>query len=86
VVGFLISLFVVGLVVGAIARVLLPGRDPMGCLGTALVGIIGSLVGGLLADVVLGHPGQTPALHPAGLIGSVIGAIVVLLVLRQFRR
>jgi uncharacterized membrane protein YeaQ/YmgE (transglycosylase-associated protein family) len=85
-IGFIISLLVVGLVVGAMARFLVPGGDPMGCLGTALLGIAGSVVGGWLADLVFAPPGGGAALHPAGLVGSVIGAIVLLLVLRAVRR
>jgi uncharacterized membrane protein YeaQ/YmgE (transglycosylase-associated protein family) len=57
VIAFLLSLLVVGFVIGAVARLLLPGPDPMGCFATALLGIAGSFVGGLLADVVFGHSG-----------------------------
>jgi uncharacterized membrane protein YeaQ/YmgE (transglycosylase-associated protein family) len=86
VIGFIIAMLVVGLVVGAIARLLLPGPDPMGCLGTAVLGAAGSLVGGLLADLLLGHPGRPATLHPAGLVGSVIGAMLLLVLLRLIRR
>jgi uncharacterized membrane protein YeaQ/YmgE (transglycosylase-associated protein family) len=85
-IGFIVSMLVVGLIVGAIARFLVPGADPMGCFGTALLGIAGSLVGGWLADVVFGHAGGGASLHPAGLVGSVVGAILLLLVLRAIRR
>jgi uncharacterized membrane protein YeaQ/YmgE (transglycosylase-associated protein family) len=83
---YLLSLLVIGLVIGAIARLLLPGRDPMGCLLTALVGVVGSFVGGLLSDLVAGRSARFGTLHPAGLIGSVLGAMVVLLLLRLVRR
>jgi uncharacterized membrane protein YeaQ/YmgE (transglycosylase-associated protein family) len=86
VIGFILGMLIVGLVVGAIARLLLPGREPMGCLGTAVLGLVGSFVGGFLADLVLGHPGRAAAFHPAGLIGSVIGAMLLLLLLRVVRR
>ncbi len=82
---FLFTLLVVGFVVGAIARFLLPGRDPLGCLGTALLGITGSFVGGLLADALFGHPGRGASLHPVGLVGSVAGAMILLLLLRLIR-
>ena len=85
-IAFLLSLFVVGLVIGAIARLLLPGRDPMGCLATALVGVVGSFVGGVLADLLAHRPVQSGTFHPAGLIGSVAGAMIVLLLLRLLRR
>lgn len=71
--------------IGAIARFLLPGPDPMGCIGTAVLGIAGSLVGGLLADLVLGHPGHPALFRPAGLVGSVLGAMILLLILRALR-
>jgi uncharacterized membrane protein YeaQ/YmgE (transglycosylase-associated protein family) len=86
VIAYLLSLLVVGFLIGAIARFLLPGPDPMGCLGTALVGIVGSLIGGLLADLLFGHTGRGVALHPVGLIGSVAGSMVLLLILRALRR
>jgi uncharacterized membrane protein YeaQ/YmgE (transglycosylase-associated protein family) len=84
VIAYLLTLLVVGFIIGGIARFLLPGPDPMGCLATALVGIAGSFVGGLLADVILGHSGRA-TLHPVGLIGSVAGAMVLLLLLRLLR-
>jgi uncharacterized membrane protein YeaQ/YmgE (transglycosylase-associated protein family) len=79
---YLIGLALFGLVVGAIARFLLPGRDPMGCLGTILVGIAGSFVGGLLGSL-LWYRDLRP--HPAGFLGSLVGAILVLLILRAVR-
>ncbi len=78
----LVSWIVVGLIAGALARFLVPGRDPLGCLGTILLGMAGSLVGGFLANIVLG--GRTD-LTRSGLIGSVVGAILILLVLRLVR-
>ena len=74
-----IWLFIVGIIAGAIARFLVPGRDPIGFLGTALLGIIGSFVGGLLWSLVTGNGLE---LQSSGLIGSVIGAVIALLVYR----
>ena len=71
---------VIGLIAGFIARALVPGPDPMGWLGTMVLGIVGSVVGGTLAALVFGG---TLALSAAGIIGSIIGAIIVLLVWRQ---
>jgi uncharacterized membrane protein YeaQ/YmgE (transglycosylase-associated protein family) len=65
----------VGLVAGALARLLVPGRDPMGLLGTILLGIVGSVVGGFLARVLLNDP-------EIGLVGAVIGSVITLLVYR----
>jgi uncharacterized membrane protein YeaQ/YmgE (transglycosylase-associated protein family) len=70
----------IGLVAGFVARALVPGPDPMGWLGTMVLGIVGSLVGGTLAALLIGG---TLALSAAGIIGSIIGAIIVLLVWRQ---
>ena len=75
----LIVFLVVGLIAGFIARALVPGPDPMGWLGTMVLGIIGSFVGGTLAALVFGG---TLTLSAAGLIGSIIGAIIVLLIWR----
>ena len=52
---FIIWLCIVGLIVGAIARLLLPGRDNIGVLGTIVLGIVGSFVGGFLENLVKYH-------------------------------
>jgi len=70
---------VVGLLVGAVARFLLPGRDRMGCLGTILLGVAGSFVGGFLWELIQFHRVE---LRPIGFIGSVIGAVALLLLRR----
>ncbi|MGH3262265.1 MAG: GlsB/YeaQ/YmgE family stress response membrane protein, partial [Trebonia sp.] len=54
-VGAILMLLIVGLFVGAIARLLMPGRDPIGCLGTIGLGIAGSFIGGFLQNLVLYH-------------------------------
>lgn len=79
---FIIVLVVVGLIVGAIARLLVPGRDPMGLLGTAVLGIVGSFVGGFLGYILLGRDAEDGALQPAQFLGSLIGAVIALLVWR----
>ncbi len=63
---------VLGLAAGTLARFIVPGRDPMGLLGTVLLGLAGSLVGGFLADLLFSD-------QRVGLFGSVVGAIIVLL-------
>jgi uncharacterized membrane protein YeaQ/YmgE (transglycosylase-associated protein family) len=78
--GAIVAIVIVGLVAGAIARFLVPGPDPMGWIGTIVLGIIGSFVGGFLANLIFGG---TATISPAGLVGSIIGAIIVLLVWRQ---
>ncbi len=72
----LCSWIVVGLVIGAIARALFPGRQPMGWIGTAALGMAGSLIGGFLSSLV--WHGSITVLHPGGIISSVIGAMLLL--------
>ena len=79
---FIIWLCVIGLIIGAIARLLLPGRDNIGILGTIALGIIGSFVGGFLENLIEYHTASVHTFHATGLIGSVIGALVLLLLLR----
>lgn len=79
----IIWLIVVGFVVGLLARAVVPGRDAMGILATIVLGIVGSFVGGLL--VVLFTDRSIDEMSPAGWIGSILGAIVALLIYRQMR-
>ncbi|PYP90241.1 MAG: GlsB/YeaQ/YmgE family stress response membrane protein [Blastocatellia bacterium AA13] len=82
-ISWLIGTLIVGLIVGAIARLLMPGRDSMGCLATSLLGIAGSFVGGIIGRALLGpRPGYW---HP-GFLLSIIGAVLVLWILRMVRR
>jgi uncharacterized membrane protein YeaQ/YmgE (transglycosylase-associated protein family) len=81
---FIVILLIVGLVAGAIARLVVPGRDPMGLLRTLGLGVVGSFVGGLLENVVFLHSLSLFSLHPSGLLGSIIGSIIVLLISRIF--
>jgi uncharacterized membrane protein YeaQ/YmgE (transglycosylase-associated protein family) len=80
--GFIIVLLIVGLLAGAVARLLVPGPDPIGILGTIVVGIIGSFVGGFLGYVLFHHDKGEGALQPSGILGSIIGAVIVLLIYR----
>jgi uncharacterized membrane protein YeaQ/YmgE (transglycosylase-associated protein family) len=73
---FLVSLILGGLVVGALARLALPGRDPMSIPATILLGIGGSFVGGIIFGVIFGHG--------LGLLGALIGAILLLWLYRHF--
>jgi uncharacterized membrane protein YeaQ/YmgE (transglycosylase-associated protein family) len=73
----------VGLFAGAIARLLIPGRDPIGVGGTLLLGLAGSLLGGWLATVLLSEGSE---FSPAGLLGSIIGAALLLLIFRAVAR
>lgn len=80
-VTYIIVLVIVGLIAGAVARFLVPGRDRMGVLGTIVLGIVGSFVGGFLWNLF--EYGHLTPIHTVGIIGSIIGAIVVLLIMRM---
>ena len=81
--GLIITLLIVGLIAGALARLLVPGRDAIGIGGTVVVGLIGSFVGGFLGYVLFHKDGSEGAFQPSGLVGSVIGAVIVLLIYRR---
>jgi uncharacterized membrane protein YeaQ/YmgE (transglycosylase-associated protein family) len=78
----IIGWIIIGLIAGAIARWLMPGPDPMGWLGTIVLGIIGSLVGGTLLNLLTGGGLELSA---AGILGSILGALIVLWVWRRMR-
>lgn len=77
---YVVYLLIIGLLAGSLARALVPGRERMGWLGTIVLGIVGSLVGGFLGNLF--HEGDAD-IRPTGIIGSIIGAIIVLLVYRR---
>jgi uncharacterized membrane protein YeaQ/YmgE (transglycosylase-associated protein family) len=80
----IISYLVVGFVVGLIARAILPGADHMGLIATTVVGIVGSIVGGYLGHLIR-KPEPGAKFHSAGFVMSIVGAMVLLLVLRFVR-
>ncbi len=69
---------IVGLIAGALARLLIPGKQPMSVLLTVVLGLIGSIVGGLISAVIFGYNATDPGFHAGGLIMSTIGAVIVL--------
>lgn len=71
-----------GLIVGALAKLLMPGRDPGGIIVTMLIGIVGAVLGGWVGQAV----GMYGPDEPAGFIMSLLGAIVLLLLYRMFTR
>ena len=79
-IGFILALIVIGLIAGFVARAVVPGDDSMSIGATIVLGIVGSFVGGFLADLLFRSDGEDAGLGPAGIIGSIIGAIIVLLV------
>ena len=68
-----------GLIVGFLARAIMPGKQSMGFIATALVGIVGSFVGGTVGNLISGTP--LLDLHAAGFIGSILGALAVLAIM-----
>ncbi|MFP2901251.1 GlsB/YeaQ/YmgE family stress response membrane protein [Corallococcus sp. 4LFB] len=74
----IITFIIIGLIAGLIARAILPGKQSMGLVATTLLGMVGSLVGGLIGSLFTRN-GRLFDLHASGIIMSVVGAIVVLL-------
>jgi uncharacterized membrane protein YeaQ/YmgE (transglycosylase-associated protein family) len=75
----LVWMFIVGIIVGAIARFIFPGVEHMGIFMTGILGIVGSYVGGFIARL-FSKPPEGALIHPAGIVMSVIGALIVLFV------
>ena len=76
-IGLIVSLIVIGLIAGAIARLVIPGKQNLSIPMTILIGIIGSFVGGFIGYLI--HHNDN-FLQPSGILGSVVGAIIVLLI------
>ena len=76
-IGLIISLILIGLIAGALARLVVPGKQEISIPMTILIGIIGSFVGGFLGYLIHHNSG---AFQPSGIIGSFIGAVIVLLI------
>ena len=77
----IITTIIVGLIVGALARFVLPGRQPMGLILTTLLGIAGSLLAGYLGQAM----GWYTVGQPAGWIASVLGAVLLLFIVGKLR-
>jgi uncharacterized membrane protein YeaQ/YmgE (transglycosylase-associated protein family) len=78
--GLILSIIVIGLVAGALARLVVPGRQDMSIAMTILLGIVGSFVGGFLGYLIFHQDAQDGFLQPAGIVGAFIGAVIVLLI------
>lgn len=78
--GLIITLIIVGLIAGAIARLVIPGRQNLSILGTIVLGIIGSFIGGFLGYLLFHKDSQDGFFQPSGLLGSIIGAVIALLI------
>ena len=73
-------MFIVGIVIGAIARFIMPGADHMGLIATGILGIIGSFVGGFIVRMFSTAPADSSKIQPAGIIMSIVGALIVLFI------
>jgi uncharacterized membrane protein YeaQ/YmgE (transglycosylase-associated protein family) len=80
---FLITFLFVGFLAGLIARALVSGPSPSGCLPTTVLGVVGSFLGGFLGYVLFDRDLGSGALQTSGLFGSVIGAVIALLIYRR---
>ncbi len=78
--GLILTIVIVGLIAGALARLLVPGKQHMSVLTTIVLGVVGSFVGGFLGYLIFHKDASQGFLQPSGILGSVIGAIVVLLI------
>jgi uncharacterized membrane protein YeaQ/YmgE (transglycosylase-associated protein family) len=79
-IGLIISILVVGLIAGALARLLVPGKQNLSILMTIVLGVVGSFVGGFLGYLLFHKDAAQGFLQPSGIIGSVIGAVIVLVI------
>lgn len=78
----IIWMIIIGLIVGAIARLLVPGRQSMGWIATAVLGIVGAYVGGTLGSLIFEHQFTiTPPIRHS-FLGALVGAVILLLIYR----
>jgi uncharacterized membrane protein YeaQ/YmgE (transglycosylase-associated protein family) len=78
VLGFILAMIVIGIVAGYVARLLVPGPDPMSFLQTMLLGVVGSFIGGFLGYALFHKDVNEGAFQASGFLGSIIGAILAL--------
>lgn len=69
---------IIGLVAGAVARFVVPGKQPMGIFATMTLGLFGSIVGGAVSVAVFGYDPAAPGVHLGGIVMSTLGAAVLL--------
>jgi uncharacterized membrane protein YeaQ/YmgE (transglycosylase-associated protein family) len=81
--GFILVLLVIGLLAGLLARLIMPGSDPMSLAATWLLGVVGSFVGGFLGRLIFDHDADDGYFQVSGIIGSIVGAVIVLAIYRM---
>ncbi|MET0700478.1 MAG: GlsB/YeaQ/YmgE family stress response membrane protein [Mycobacterium sp.] len=79
-IGLILSILVIGLIAGALARLLVPGKQNLSVPMTIVLGVVGSFVGGFLGYLLFHKDSAQGFFQPSGIIGSVIGAVVVLVI------
>ncbi|MDX1963347.1 MAG: GlsB/YeaQ/YmgE family stress response membrane protein [Pirellulales bacterium] len=77
---------VIGLVAGLLARLIMPGNQPMGWVMTIMLGLLGSIVGGFLASMIFGTDPREPGFQTGGFIASTIGALILLALYGAYER
>jgi uncharacterized membrane protein YeaQ/YmgE (transglycosylase-associated protein family) len=80
----LLTFLIIGFLAGLLARAIVSGPSPKGCLPTTILGVIGSFVGGWLGYALLGKDVGEGRIQPSGIFGSIIGSIVILLIYRWY--
>lgn len=80
---WLIGMLIIGLLAGALARLVVPGDDALGMGGTLVLGLVGSVIGGFLGWALFGRDLADGAFQTAGLVGSFVGAVIALLIYRS---
>jgi uncharacterized membrane protein YeaQ/YmgE (transglycosylase-associated protein family) len=81
----ILAWIILGLIAGAIAKAIMPGRDPGGFIVTALIGIVGAVIGGFLGNMIFGIAGVS-GVDIRSILISVVGALVLLWIYRMATR
>ena len=81
--GFLITFLFVGFIAGLLARALVPGPAPRGCLPTTILGVVGSFIGGFLGYILFGKDLDEGSIQISGLFGSVLGSMIALMIYKR---
>jgi uncharacterized membrane protein YeaQ/YmgE (transglycosylase-associated protein family) len=79
-VGFIVAVIIIGIIAGYLARAIVPGPDPMSFLQTLALGVVGSFVGGFLGYLIFDNDTEEGAFQASGIVGSILGAVVVLMI------